>query len=286
MLFGPETVSTDDITLVTAALAWWQALLLLLSHAPAIPVIRLLWRLGLYLFASVVLFGMLASLAYHACLDWGFMCFSLPLDVSRMDDYIWASYLLVAEELLVLRIYSHEWASIISLGSLAIVIFAALAAPFSFVVQLFVLLLGFLALFIKAVLIDAVLYPLPQVATAFDAVYRFAGEPLGLGLALQAVALGVYFIDGPRWYWLAHSTWHFLGYTGLYFVVLGVTRDLVNWPGWRSDKGHAIAQKRDEGAPEHSPVFGDQSTSAFESVRARSSPGHLVFGDGAPTASV
>lgn len=230
MLFAPYAAGTTDIAATAANLAWWQAALPVVTHVAGVPALRLAWRLELYFFAAVLFYGGLASSVYHLCLSWHVTCFGLPLEASRLSDYIWAMYLLVAQWLLLLRLYSHAWASFVSLGALAVLIFAAIAAPFSFSVLLFVLYSMLLLLFIKAVLIDGILVG-RRVETAFDAAYRFSEHHLIVGVVLQGAAVAVYFIDGPAWYWLAHSVWHLFGYVGIFFFVMGITKDLQRWPG-------------------------------------------------------
>ena len=242
-------MSALDMTEAVANLAWWQEVLLLLSHLPALPLIRLAWRLRLYFFGTVVMVGLVASVVYHMCLTWDMACFGLPLEASHLDDYIWASYFIVAAWLVILRVYAHAWASIVSLSALALIIFASLAAPFSLSVQLFIIVLAVLLLFLKAILIDTVWAgPRERIESAIDVAYRYCAEPLVYGLIALSVALVAYFADGPRWYWFTHSVWHFVGYIGVYLVILGVTRDLEQWPGWRHERAYTGGKRSESDA--------------------------------------
>jgi len=232
MLFGPRSLLDGEVDDIRANLLWWQDLILLLSHLPSIPVIILTWRLRLYFPSAVVFFGLLASVAYHLCFDWNFACFHAPLAVSRMNDYIWASFLLVVEWLVVLRVYAHAWTSFVSLGAFAFIVYASLADPFSPSMQLFLVLIMVLLLFLKATLFEIVLTSDEErVNVAFDVAYRFYGRDLAIGLVLQAIALAAYLVSIPSWYWVTHSIWHLFGYIGLFYVIRGVTRDLIGWPG-------------------------------------------------------
>ena len=60
---------------------------------------------------------------------------------------------------------------------------------------------------------------------------RFHIPSLVTGIILVILSLIFYFIDGYTAYWLFHSLWHLFNFIGLFFLVMGVTKDV---PGWYS----------------------------------------------------
>lgn len=225
-LLLPLPRSTEALAALLAVTPWPVAALLVLSNIAVFPLFFYNIRIKTYFAAAVAALSFFMSWMYHQCMAWPTACLHVPLDVWRRNDYIWASAMVAIVLIHVMRFYVHRWVSLISVGSVGIIVFLVTASDFGIRVHLFVIFSALLLLFIKASLFDAV----DCTGTHnFDDLRRFDVKQLGTGIFLGLIGISLFFFDGGEHYIIAHPLWHVTIYLAAYFVMLGSTRDL---PGW------------------------------------------------------
>jgi hypothetical protein len=231
-----------------AAAATWslQAMLPVLTHIAAFPVIHYAWRIRAYRALAAVLNSFVVSVQYHLCQGWPLTaCLGLSVTTYRLNDYIWSPYVMAVGAEFVLRLYVYPWASLVSLPYLALIVFSTLANPFTIQTQLLILVVAVLLLFVKTAFLDldSPTQPLIDVGAnhalsanasprplRIDVPHRFHVPSLLLGVALMAVSLLGFFMEESTTYWLTHALlWHVPIYLALYFIMIGTTRDVRGW---------------------------------------------------------
>lgn len=115
------------------------------------------------------------------------------------------------------------WSATIVYVYIFVAIQATLNHPFSMQAFLIVISFGLGAVFFKIIVIDG--------GDISDTAKRISIPELVIGVVLIGISLIFFVLDGifPDQYWILHSLWHALSFTGVYFYALGITKNTPNW---------------------------------------------------------
>src|SRR5277367_444447 len=105
--------------------------------------------------------------------------------------------------------------------SVFIVAFAALIHPFSMQAFYIAITFGLMLIFFKIVIIDE--------GIPINMYHRIYLPDLLIGLILIIISLIFYMVDVYWQYAFTHSLWHILSFIGVYFLVIGLSRNVKGW---------------------------------------------------------
>ena len=116
---------------------------------------------------------------------------------------------------------NNAWGIYTLMASFYIVFLAALAHNFSMQAFLISLSFGLVLIFFKIVIIDEGL--------ALNMYHRISLPDLLFGVLMLALSLLFYILDMTISYGFTHTMWHVLSFLGIYFIAIGLTRNVENW---------------------------------------------------------
>ena len=116
---------------------------------------------------------------------------------------------------------NNAWGMYSLIASFFVVTLAAFAHNFGFQAFIISLSFGLGLVFFKLVIIEEGL--------ALNMYHRISMPDLVLGVILLIVSLAFYMIDVYVAYAFTHTMWHVLSFLGIYFMAIGLTRNVIGW---------------------------------------------------------
>lgn len=215
---------------------WYATLCLIGSHILVIPSIVIAYRKRLPIPFIQLTFTFIISILYHLCKSINVCLLGGTLLSWTQLDYIYAFgtilvvFILIAITTPILAEYGlgmapHQtfWSIVIIMALLALDIvivltrLQSLAVPLDHNTAFIIIVASAAAVMVKIVLVDEGHMPFYS---------KYDGFYLMLSLILLAAGVIFFLLDIPDDYWFYHSMWHAFAFSGLFFLILGTTKNI------------------------------------------------------------
>lgn len=215
---------------------WYATLCLVGSHILVIPPIVLAYQKRLPIPFIQLMFTLIISTLYHVCKSTNVCLLGGTLLSWTQLDYIYAFGTILVVFILIaittpmisnnnLGVSANQtfWSIVIILALLALDIIVvltrlqSLALPLDQNTAFIMIVASASAVLIKIVLVDQGEMPFYS---------KYHGGYLLLSILLLAIGVFFFLLDIPQDYWFYHSMWHAFAFTGVFFLILGTTKNI------------------------------------------------------------
>jgi hypothetical protein len=235
-----------------------KAILLICSNLFMIPAIIFGYKIRSFYVATSILITMVVSILYHTCDSTGACLGNASVDTWRTVDHAFANNAIAMTFIILLEFdkplikmlkfihlpdeeilqfvtteYNIEkiryisrlklWGDFIKVMYTSAIIIYVNIRPTDETVTPFVILIGNMAIFVKLIMLS------DKERAIFTSFYW---NSLIIGVIMGVIAIFFYSINNLNGlYWVWHTLWHSLGFLSLYFLQMGMTKDMENWHG-------------------------------------------------------